>query len=243
MNCFIVLTLALIVALVSASTFPEQVHIALAGDDGAGNSNGMTVSWLTHENTASTTVKYGYASGDYTASMTGSSSAYYETFNHHVTLHNLSPNAWVYYIVGDELGGFSSEFKFKSAPISSNPEASFSFGVFADLGSHRGESTLGYLSNTMKNEVDLIWHGGDISYADDAFLHPGCLLNFCYEDAFNTYMNDIENWSSMLPYMTAPGNRKSSGLYCFMFSGFLLQIIQMMIVFADGLYSFFFLQW
>lgn len=196
-------------ATVYAGTTPEQIHIALSGNDGNGNSNGMAVSWLTEDKTSTSTVNYGYSSGQYDHTMEGTSASYYETFNHHVTLDNLTPDTWVYYVVGDNEGGFSTERKFKTAPVSSNKDASWSFGVFADLGSYRGDSTLSYLTNTLKDQVSLIWHGGDVGYADDSFLHPGCLFKFCYEEAFNEYMRDIEPWSAEIPYMVTPGNHEA----------------------------------
>jgi len=204
----LVLGMSLCATSMAGSTAPEQVHIALSGNDGNGNSNGMTVSWLTEDDT-SASVKYGYTSSQYESSASGLSASYYETFNHHVTLSDLDADTWVYYVVGDETGGFSTEYKFKTAPLSTNRDASFSFGVFADLGSAHGDSTLNYLTNTLSNEVDLIWHGGDVGYADDSFMHPGCLFKFCYETAFNEYMNDITTWSTRLPYMVAPGNHEA----------------------------------
>ena len=57
----------------------------------------------------------------------------------------------------------------------------------------------------IKDSVDLIWHGGDVGYADDSFLHKGCFFDFCYETAFDTYMNLVEPWASQVPYMVAVG--------------------------------------
>lgn len=37
-------------------------------------------------------------------------------------------------IVGDATGGYSNEFSFKSAPLSSQQLKNFTFAVFADLG-------------------------------------------------------------------------------------------------------------
>lgn len=58
----------------------------------------------------------------------------YETFHHHVVLPSLMPDTTYYYIAGDESSGYSSEFKFTSAPLSSSNMKNFSFAVFADLG-------------------------------------------------------------------------------------------------------------
>ena len=34
-----------------------------------------------------------------------------------------------------------------------------------------------YLS--VKDSIDLVWHTGDVGYADDAFLHKDCFVHFC----------------------------------------------------------------
>jgi hypothetical protein len=46
--------------------------------------------------------------------------------------------------------------------------------VFGDLGVANGEASIAFMNDiASKDEVKLIWHGGDISYADDSFLvHP-----------------------------------------------------------------------
>lgn len=56
------------------------------------------------------------------------------------------------------------------------------------------------------NEYELIWHLGDISYADDAFLHH--LTEFYYEKTWNEYMSWMENVTAYKPYMVLPGNHE-----------------------------------
>jgi hypothetical protein len=82
------------------------------------------------------------------------------------------------------------------------------FAVYADLGVVNGDSTLSWLES-VKEQVDLYWHGGDISYADDSFLHPGCAFKFCYEETWDKYMNLIQPFASYKPYMVAPGNHEA----------------------------------
>ena len=57
----------------------------------------------------------------------------YETFHHHVVIGPLTPDTTYYYKVGDGDGGYSQEFKFRSAPLSSK-NMNLTFAVFADLG-------------------------------------------------------------------------------------------------------------
>jgi hypothetical protein len=191
-----------------AAEVPSQVHIALAGGDSDGNSDKFAVSWNTANQTPTSTVKYGITSGSYTSSSTGSSSAYWESYNHHVVLNSLSPDTVYYYVVGDETEGWSSEFTFKSAPLSTNLRGNYSFFVYGDLGVVNGDPTKDYINNN-KDTVSLIWHAGDESYADDSFLHEGCYTKFCYEDTFDTYMKGIEPWASHVPYMVTPGNHEA----------------------------------
>lgn len=74
------------------------------------------------------------------------------------------------------------------------------FLLLLDMGVVNGKFSNNYLSQ-IKDQIDLVWHGGDVGYADDSFLHPGCYIDFCYEKAFNDYMNMIEPWASVKPYM------------------------------------------
>ncbi len=72
-----VLSLALLAA-VAADTAPQQIHLAFAGADASGNSNGMTVSWTTMASTATSTVKYGSSPSQLTSTATGSAVSYLE---------------------------------------------------------------------------------------------------------------------------------------------------------------------
>mmetsp|Transcript_11527 Transcript_11527/g.18813 ORF Transcript_11527/g.18813 Transcript_11527/m.18813 type:complete len:475 (+) Transcript_11527:44-1468(+) len=186
------------------STLPSQVHIALAGQ----SSQGMAISWSTVVNTATSTVEYGTESGNLEYSATGTSTAYWETLHHHVVIDQLTPSTTYYYRVGDAAGGFSGEFKFKSAPISTR-DMKLNFAVYGDLGLVKGDSSLALLKDwTEKEAVELVWHGGDVSYADDAFTHKDCVMKFCYEDTYDAFMNAVEPVASAIPYMTVPGNHE-----------------------------------
>lgn len=168
----------------------------------------MAVSWNTVDQTSSSVVKFGTESGVYRSVSNGSSEAYYQTFNHNVVLNELLPATVYYYVVGDDISGWSQEFTFRSAPLSSELRGNFSFLVYGDLGVYNGDPTRTYI-NAAKDDVDLVWHSGDASYADDSFLHKGCVLKFCYEDTLDTYMSDVQPWTSKLPYMVTPGNHEA----------------------------------
>lgn len=202
---------SLLLAIVSCAValdIPSQVHISLAGKNANGDATTMAVSWNTKANTPTSTVKYGTRSHVYTNSATGSASAYWETYNHHVVLDALTAGTTYYYVVGDESSGWSRELTFQSAPLASELRGNFSFFVFGDLGVVNGDESIGYI-NKNQESVDLVWHSGDVSYADDSFLHPRCVFKFCYEETFDKYMNEIQPWASKLPYMVTPGNHEA----------------------------------
>lgn len=94
----------------------------------------MAINWQTDFPTNTTVVKYGQVSKTYSASSSGSSSIYYRTSQHSVVLGALKADTTYYYIVGDDTDGYSAEFSFKSAPLSSNLRKDFSFAIFGDLG-------------------------------------------------------------------------------------------------------------
>lgn len=198
------------VGLYYSQNIPTQIHIALAGKNENNLSNLITVSWSTINNTNTHMVKYGVEPNNYLFYSNGISKQYYQTFHHHTTLIDLQPNQIYYYVVGDEIDGFSPEFYFLSPPNKSTPDVSTSFFVFGDMGLWYSQDTISYINNVVNNEkIDLILHSGDISYADDSFYHIGCRINFCYESTYDNYMNTIEKWASKIPYMTAPGNHEA----------------------------------
>ncbi len=197
---------------------PTQVHIALAGKDTEGNSNTMSISWNTKLKTDTSVVKYGLASNKLDLVSTGSSSSYYITYNHHVTLGELKPDTVYYYTVGDDDKSSWSEIKsFRTSPLSSDLRENWTFAYFADLGVVNGAPTTDYVgtmvSDSTEGEQDgvrLVWHGGDVGYADDSFLHWGCYARFCYEDTFDTYMDSAsDKWAAQVPYMVMPGNHEA----------------------------------
>jgi hypothetical protein len=204
---FLQLTIALALGCASilAVDIPGQVHIALAGT----KSELISVVWNTKQGTTKSIVKYGTESNVYEMQSVGSSASYYETFNHKVLLQGpLVPSTMYYYMVGDDVSGWSKEFSFRSPPQDSSITGNFTFAVFADLGVVNGDPSNDYITS-IKDDISLVWHGGDASYADDTFLHKGCALKFCYEDAQDTYLENTEVWASSIPYMLTPGNHEA----------------------------------
>lgn len=191
---------AFLAATVYADNTPEEVHIALAGNDGTGISNGMSISWTTDKATASSTVWYGTTSGDLTEVVTGAQASYWAAYTHKVVLSNLKPASTYYYKCGDNAGGISQEFTFTTAPTS---DTFFKMAVLGDMGTKNSEESIAYLK-TLVPEVDLYYHIGDVGYADDAVL-----VLSTFERVWNKYMNAVQDFTAVKPYMTLPGNHEA----------------------------------
>lgn len=200
----------------------SQVHIALAGIDG----DSMTVSWSTPGDIRGvSSVRYGTSPGDLSITAFGTASSYLESYHHHVKLAELKPSTQYYYICGtyNDDGSFSSlseEKSFTSAPAmeSVKGDENWNFFAFGDLGLVNGEPTADYINNVIHNNANvegndkpqLVWHSGDVGYADDSFIHYGCYTKFCYEEKYDEYMARAQDaWASSLPYMVAPGNHEA----------------------------------
>ena len=212
MYAFIPLLLVLCFSQCISENVPSQVHIAFAGkNNNNGLVNTMSISWSTVNDTHTHLVRYGISPGNYPLVSNGYSQQYYETYHHHTVLSSyLQPNTRYYYIVGDENDGFSKEFTFLSPNDKPDPNDSVSFLVYGDLGVWYSEDTMSYINKEVHTgKIDLVIHSGDISYADDSFLHYGCITQFCYESTWDNYMNIVEEWASKVPYMTAPGNHEA----------------------------------
>mmetsp|Transcript_3187 Transcript_3187/g.4798 ORF Transcript_3187/g.4798 Transcript_3187/m.4798 type:complete len:500 (+) Transcript_3187:76-1575(+) len=189
----------------------EQVHIAFAGRNENGDSNGVTVSWATAKETETSIVKYGLSKTSLTSTVSGFQKQYLEEGNYHhfALVPNLKAGTVYYYQCGDDKVGFSEVFSFVSAK-SSDPEfGNFKLSIFGDWGYSKNGNAIPTRKalEKIKNEVDFIWHVGDIGYADDAFLHDA--TSFEYENVYNGYMQWISNISESKPYMVAPGNHEA----------------------------------
>jgi hypothetical protein len=205
-------------------TVPQQVHIALAGIQG------MRVMWFTSSETANTLVYYGTTKDSMTNVVKGSQKTYLKDWGSHHLAHiqNLDLDTDYYYQVGDNTT-MSGVFKFHTPPDASSTDP-IRISVFGDMGYldsiQRPMGVLGsktmagnwstvfsrnLLEKQVRNdEIDAVWHVGDVGYADDATFHTmKTLVSFEYEQAYNDYMVWMENITAALPYMVLPGNHES----------------------------------
>ncbi len=205
------------------TTLPEQIHIAVAGrDEETGDATGMTVAWFTSEATSSSLVQFGSRPDALSTTARGAQHQYLEDWGYHhdVEVLGLTPGAQIYYRVGDGVT-WSQVHRFTAAPSAASA-APLNVSIFGDMGylgsaERPMEITIAGLKKHWsavptrqtleqlkdRREIDLIWHVGDIGYIDDAFAHDP--LHFVYEEAYNGYMNWLENLTSTIPYMVSPG--------------------------------------
>ena len=213
----------------ATDTAPEQVHIALAGQDGDGDPTGFTFAWFTQD-TASSEVEYSVTAIDGTVTngtANGTSTQYLDDHGYH---HAVRATGWpadakVTYRVGSDADGWSPYFSTRMAP-DKDTDRTIKLSVFGDMGysdsDHRkmivtadglvktwsaeySRQTLEALKNN--GDIEMVWHVGDIGYADDAFAHDP--VEFLYEKAYNGYMNWLQNLTSIMPYMVSVGNHES----------------------------------
>eukprot|EP00937_MAST-01D_sp_MAST-1D-sp2_P006073 g6073.t1 len=191
---------------------PEQLHIALASSQGVERPNdGMAVSWSTGARTNTSTLLWSLSPGVSPATATaaaGAATHLLAHWHHHAVVTGLPTATRVYYRVGDAAAGWSAERSFTTAPADDAPLVA---SVFGDLGYGQNGNALATRARleALKDAgaFDLVWHLGDIGYADDAFLHAPTAMT--YEQVYDDFMNDLQNVSAAVPYMVAPGNHES----------------------------------
>ena len=204
----------------SGST-PEQVRIALHGADSQGNPSGMSVGWYTSSE-APHVVKFGISPTELNQNATGESEQYFRDhgYHHNTKLSDLKPDTKYFY----QINGDSKVRSFKSAPVGT--DKTFSVSIVGDmgwLGSKERPMVIDFaglkknwsavptrvqMEKMLRNdEYQMVWHVGDIAYADDAFAHN--VVGGLYEDCYNGYVNWMQNVTSTVPYMVSPGNHDS----------------------------------
>ena len=178
---------------------PEQVHLATTGIPGE-----MVVQWGTEEDTtlscsSESIVEYGTENDNLNLSETGNNDMYlWTTCTHTTIISNLIQNTTYYYRVGGE-GEWSSTYSFRT--LKEIPEKII-IGAIADHGTtdNAQETT----SNMENENLDLVIHPGDISYANGAGSGNGIGDQSVWDD----YQNQIESLASKNPHMYAPGNHE-----------------------------------
>lgn len=186
------------------ATAPEQIHLALTTDPSE-----MAVTWTTLENTSTHVVHWGASPARLNHTSEGrpfrrSFSRSYTHFGWRGVLHTayitgLSPDATVFYSVGDAAGGFSAPVAFMTLPTDAGtPNRPLRVASVGDMGyGNASDATIKRISSLVEaGKLDLILHNGDISYADGEYSH------------WDVFMRKISPIACRVPYLVTPGNHE-----------------------------------
>jgi len=178
----------------------SQIHIA----QGLTPSS-MTISWLTQDNCYSH-VNYGtknnlLAKYRFGKSITynftyilNSPNFYKSSYIHHVLIEELLPSTLYFYRCGDFVNKVKTPIlNFTTLP-DIGEEKPMTFGIIGDLG--QTTNSLSTISHIIDNDIDMILHAGDLSYAD------------CNQQLWDTYGEMIEPLAKRVPWMVCAGNHE-----------------------------------
>ena len=188
-----------------ADDTPIQHRIALLPD-------GMTVSWsTTGPMSGPPSVGFGLERTVLSSSAAGLTEHYDAsvTWFHHVELHGLKANTTYYWTVLNASNKtVSPTLSFKTQPaMETAGDGAFSVAIYGDLGIDNSVDTVNLLRRMARQKaVDLFWHVGDLSYADD---HSETTLS--YEEIMEGWMHNMTGVWDESPYLFCPGNHENSG--------------------------------
>jgi hypothetical protein len=178
---------------------PRFIHLSLHPTPTA-----ITISWFTYNATSNPLAKiYSAPNGPLVTTVKAQSNTYYQPggYSYHAVVTGLKASTTYWYVVGDSQGGWSSPLSFNTAPATSQP---FTIAVYGDMGVHNSQNTTPHIITLAKNKsLDWVYHIGDIGYGDD---YPANI----YEYVWNEWFKRVEPASSIIPYMTCPGNHEYS---------------------------------
>ncbi|KAF1790064.1 Metallo-dependent phosphatase-like [Phytophthora cactorum] len=88
-------------------------------------------------------------------------------------------------------------------------QSPFTIAVYGDLGVDDNSVASNKYVNSIADEVDFIYHVGDVAYADNAFLTAKNVFGFYYEQVYNKFMNSMTNTMRQVAYMVVVGNHEA----------------------------------
>eukprot|EP01063_Lacrimia_lanifica_P034874 TRINITY_DN6546_c0_g1_i1.p1 TRINITY_DN6546_c0_g1~~TRINITY_DN6546_c0_g1_i1.p1 ORF type:complete len:510 (+),score=138.41 TRINITY_DN6546_c0_g1_i1:69-1598(+) len=215
----------------------EQVHIALAGRGADGYPDRWNVAWYTSSKVGCRVhwgvASVGAALPNVTAAAVSTHYWIWTGEHHSVTIGPLVEGVRYAYEVHCGADSGAAAAASKSTSVGKRFEATFrtrgdglSISVFGDMGylGSAARRIIIHIEGLKKNwsavptrttlegmkdagEIDMVWHVGDIGYADDSYDHN--LVGGNYESVYNGYMNWMQNLTAAVPYMVSPGNHES----------------------------------
>ncbi|KAG6583195.1 Calcineurin-like phosphoesterase [Phytophthora cinnamomi] len=193
---------------------PQQLHLAFAGEEAG---TGMTISWTTFVLEKNPAVWIGTSKAN-VAKVKGAeieTKSYYkdndyELYSYHAVVTGLKANTEYFYKVGSaskaKFQSFVSSFKTARA---AGDESPFTIAVYGDMGADANSVATNKYVNSLVDEVDFVYHLGDISYADNDFLTAKNVFGFFYEQVYNKFMNSMSNVMRQMAYMVLVGNHEA----------------------------------
>jgi hypothetical protein len=197
---------------------PLQGHISLTGIPGQ-----MKVHWAAGNTKTIQKLRIGTVPGKYSVHFPAKATTYSSKelcgapatgfgwkdpgFLYTATAFGLRKGMKYYYTYGGPQTGWSEEYSFV-APKAAGPSTTLNFIAFGDMG--KGESDGSYEHwpweaqapstvkkiNELKDEIDLVLHVGDISYAVG------------YSAQWDEFLEQIKPIATRVPWMTLPGNHE-----------------------------------
>ncbi|KAG3074446.1 hypothetical protein PI124_g20191 [Phytophthora idaei] len=196
----------------NATSVPQQLHLAFAGEQAG---TGMAISWTTFALDKDPTVWLGRTKSKLKmmANAKIETKSYYkdddyELYSYHAVVSGLKANTEYFYKVGiaDNKHFQSGESSFTPARADQSP---FTIAVYGDLGVDDNSVASNKYVNSIVDEVDFIYHVGDVAYADNAFLTAKNVFGFYYEQVYNKFMNSMTNTMRQVAYMVVVGNHEA----------------------------------
>ncbi|KAG2505743.1 hypothetical protein JM16_009248, partial [Phytophthora kernoviae] len=190
----------------NAIKIPQQFHLAFAGEEAG---TGMTISWTTFalDNDpavwlGSTETKLKVVTDTEVVAKSYYKDDDYELYSYHTVVSGLEPNTEYFYRVGSASDKtFQSAVSSFTTARSSGDDSPFTIVVYGDIGADDNSVATNKYVNTLVDEVDFIYHLGDMSYADNAFLTAKRVFGFYYEQVYNKFMNSMTNVMRQMAYM------------------------------------------
>ncbi|EGZ11265.1 hypothetical protein PHYSODRAFT_518590 [Phytophthora sojae] len=198
----------------NATMAPQQLHLAFAGEEAG---TGMAISWTTFKLDSAPMVWLGRTEAKLkvVANAEIETKSYYkdkdyELYSYHAVVSGLKPNTKYFYKVGNAKNKHfqSGVSSFKTARASGD-ESPFTIAVYGDMGADDNSVATNMYMNSLVDEVDFVYHLGDISYADNAFLTAEKVFGFYYEQVYNKFMNSMTNIMRRMAYMVLVGNHEA----------------------------------
>ena len=177
----------------TAAGGPEQLWVALGRAP-----DRVAISWLTNATGAQSLVRWGLASGALGKSVTGAAGkpfvcgAYTSGAVHTVNVSGLPLATRIFYTVGDDATGVSSERSFVTSP-GAGASYPYTFGVVGDPGqTSNSNATFNHLA--ANPAIGSVFITGDLSYADGDMPR------------WDSWGRLIDPLASTVPTMVASGN-------------------------------------